>query len=215
MKVTTLLGALAVASLAAAGAGYAWQLHQELAALSKRVTTLTVELASMRDAGGLPAPAVHEAPTFLVQAAAPTVAPVPDAKIREVVRGELAQREEAQQAVLQADEEQLADRLRDSLSESLALDADTLARIETLGDDLSAIERSLLTDRDAHRITEPEAHARYLKAWNDDESKLQSLLGDDRYRKLVALRGEHPEFARAVYVLRSAPSTLLPQKDEP
>jgi len=215
MKRTTVFGVLAAASLTAAGACYAWQLSQDLAALSKRVTTIAAELARVREANDSPVPIARESPTFLVQAAPATPAAVPEAKIREVVRGELARREEEQQVAIEADTEQLAQTLRDSLSDELGLDADTLARLETLGDELAATERSLLADQEAHRVTEPEVHARYLKAWNDDEDQLKRLLGHDRYAKLVALRGEHPEFARALYVLRSAPSTPGPQENQP
>jgi hypothetical protein len=220
MKATIVVGALAVASLATAGAGYAWQLNQEVAALSKRVTALAAELGRVQEASDSPAPLAREVPAFLVQAAAATAAaataaPVQDAKIREVVRGELERRKEEEQAVIEADEAELAEQLRDSLSTELALDAVTLARLETLGDELAAAEHSLLADREARRITDAEAHTRYVKAWTEDEGKLQRLLGDDRYRKLVALRSEHPEFARAVYVLRTAPPASAPQENQP
>lgn len=217
MNVATRFGTLAVALAATASAGYSWGLNRELGALEKRVGALTSQLAQVRESCTNAGSVAPPTPEFRVQAAvAPIapIAPVPEAKIREVVLGEFVRREEEQRLATEADLELQVDRLRDSLSRQLELDADTLAQLETLGDELATIERSLLAENAAGQISEAEMRSRYFRAWTATESKLKQRLGDARHQKLATARREHPEFARSFYVLRAAPANP-DQQDNP
>ena len=177
---------------------------------------LAAQLRSQRQLGSVP---VEDATTeaqlpALLAPDRPTAAPELDEaylrnEIRAMVADEIMSMREQQTAVAEQSREEAQQRIRAAVAQELALTSSDLQTLEGLGARLMQQEQAMFNG------TAPDPQAQQLLAAERQraEAQIKDLLGDARFAKLQAARLQHPEFGRALYVLRAhlaSPPTDLP-----
>lgn len=173
--------------------------RSEVDALSQRVRALQ----TAQDAETTRTPAGGPVPRFVTGAAPALTGVSPGPTRREVesaVAAELLAMRERDRA---ADEQHRADtreRGRTAAARDLGLSPGELVRLEEMGAALRAAEEQRRQGPPVGR------EADLVQIARDADEQLRRFLGDARYQRVVDLRREHPEHARALPILRPPPA---------
>jgi hypothetical protein len=203
------LAIFAVLSALVAGQGlYLWRLRDDVHRLSRRVESLSSQLAQGPAAAP---PARFDAETlraaFVASRGAEPAAPEADQKVRSVVADELKRQrdEEIRQGEARADE--AARDMLEAVGRELGAADHEMARLEELGNALQETESQLSERSAAGTLSTQQLREEHHRAWTRMDADIRSVLGSSKYARFDALRREHPEFVRSLPALRLAPET--------
>jgi uncharacterized coiled-coil protein SlyX len=203
------LAIFGVLSALVAGQGlYLWRLRDDVHRLSRRVESLSSQLA--QGPAAAPPPQIDVATlraAVLSSRGTEPAAPEVDQKVRAVVADELKRQrdEDLRQGEARADE--AARNTLQAVAQELEAGDLEMARLEELGNALQDAESALSDRSAAGTLSAQKLSEEHHRAWTKMDSDIRSLLGSDRYARFEALRREHPEFARSLHALRGTPET--------
>jgi hypothetical protein len=168
-----------------------------------------VPLAAVADAvDSAPPQAIPTAAPVVANPPRPVAAPCPRAaatpeELERAARRALEHQRDADALATKTALDEQVRRSRETVAERLALAGDELTRLETLGDSLRDAEASLRTRFGNGELPDGELSSELAGVWNKTLGDVEHLLGHDRYAEFQALRSEHPELGRSLYVFRS------------
>jgi hypothetical protein len=145
-------------------------------------------------AGGLPEPTT---PVGLPRA------PCPDPE--QVAHEVLERRKALESSAAQAARDQQVRQSRETVAERLSLAGTELQRLEAAGEALRDGERALRERLGNGEVPDAELDQELSSLWSGTETEIEHLLGRERYADFSALRREHPELGRSLYVFRPGP----------
>lgn len=212
MKIARIAVPVVLGALAIVQANYVWTLRNEVHQLSRRVQALSSELVERREPSPIVQTAISALGAGLLQAprGEPDQTSVSVESVRGLVSDEMKRRTEEDRAAAEAHLEEFTANVRQSVGRELDINEVELARLEDLGNALRDAESALDRRDPAGRGAAQSAQQEQAKLWVQFESDVQRLVGDGRFARFAALRREHPEFARVLYVLRPPPDRVSP-----
>lgn len=153
-----------------------------------------VEILPVARAGAVP---------LSVNAITPARAPCPDPE--RAAREELERRHALEATAAQTARDQQVRQSRETVAERLSLGGTELDQLQAAGDALRDAERALRDRFGNGELPDSELDHELQSLWKGTEAEVERVLGRERYAEFSALRREHPELGRSLYVFRAGP----------
>jgi hypothetical protein len=130
-------------------------------------------------------------------------APCPDPE--QLAQEVLEHKKALESSAAQAARDQQMRQSRETVAERLSLAGTELQRLEAAGEALRDAERALRERLGNGEVPDAELNQELTSLWSGTETEIERLLGRERYADFSALRREHPELGRSLYVFRAGP----------
>jgi len=133
------------------------------------------------------------------------LAPAPCPSPGQAAKDELERRRALESSAAQAAHEQQVRQSRETVAQRLSLGGTELASLEAAGDALRDAEGALRERLGNGEVPDTQLNQELNSLWSSTEADIERLLGRERFADFSALRKEHPELGRSLYVFRSGP----------